>query len=197
MYQHDSELQSYKYDAEDLSYLYEFICECPNPTISDAIKRVVDHWLQTVDSVPQFSEAMRTKLQSTDQELVQICWVLSLNPNTPPSILADLCVGANSSLLERIAQNSQAGASTLAQLSYQAVAEIRIAAASNPNTPIAAILMLIEDDNPDIRFSIAEDPHVPAEALEALTRDDNPYVKMRAEKTLARARIESDILSAR
>ncbi|MDX1988325.1 MAG: hypothetical protein SFV17_16690 [Candidatus Obscuribacter sp.] len=92
-------------------------------------------------------------------------------------------------MLERIAENSNTGAGTLAQLSYQAVAEIRIATA---RTPLASIMMLVTDDNADVRFSIAENPKVPDEALQALTKDDNPYVKMRA-ATLARMEVERNI----
>lgn len=96
-------------------------------------------------------------------------------------------------MLERIAENSNTDAGTLAQLSYQAVAEIRIATASNPTTPLASIMMLVADENPDVRFSIAENPKVPEEALQALAEDGNPYVKMRATTTLARMEVERNI----
>lgn len=186
--------QPEKQEAGDLAYLYNFICECPNPRITEAIQKLVNTWLEhSGGSVPQFSESLKQALDATDDEVVEICWLLSVNPNTPPSVLEDLCLGASSQLLERIAENSNTGASTLAQLSYQAVAEIRIATASNPATPLASIMMMVEDDNPDVRFSIAENPKVPAAALELLTRDDNPYVKMRAEVTLAREAIRRNV----
>jgi hypothetical protein len=188
--------QPNKHDARDLSYLYEFISECPNPRITDAIKKLVDRWLEKADSIPSFSASLKHELETTDDELVEICWLLSINPNTPPSVLQDLCSGASSSLLERIAENSSTGASTLAQLSYQAVAEIRIATASNPSTPLASIMLLVQDDNPDVRFSIAENANVPKEALEALTCDDNPYVKMRAAITLARTELAKNVSMA-
>jgi hypothetical protein len=185
--------QPAKQEAGDLAYLYNFICECPNPRITEAIRKLVDTWLEKSGSVPQFTEPLKQALEASDDEIVEICWLLSINPNTPPSVLEDLCLGASSQLLERIAENSNTGASTLAQLSYQAVAEIRIATASNPATPLASIMMMVADDNPDVRFSIAENPKIPKEALEMLTKDDNPYVKMRAEVTLAREAIRRNV----
>lgn len=182
-----------KVDAGDLSYLYNFICECPNPRITQAIKKLVDHWLEKTTTVPELASAIKEQLKATDEEVVEICWLLAINPNTPPSVLSDLSIGANSSVLERIAENSNTCAGTLAELSYQAVAEIRIATASNPTTPLASIMMLVVDENPDVRFSIAENPKVPAEALEALVCDDNPYVKMRATTTLARIELERNV----
>ncbi|MDX2108014.1 MAG: hypothetical protein SFY67_16575 [Candidatus Melainabacteria bacterium] len=179
-----------KVAADDLSYLYNFICECPNPRIKQAIKVLVDHWLEKTTTVPEIASAIRDQLKVTDEEVVEICWLLAINPNTPPSVLNDLSIGADSSMLERIAENSNTGAGTLAQLSYKAVAEIRIATASNPTTPLASIMMMVTDDNPDVRFSIAENPKVPEEALHALADDDNPYVKMRATSTLARIEVE-------
>lgn len=188
-------VQPAKGDAADLSYLYNFICECPNPKISEAIKLLVDRWLTSVDTIPEFSEAFKRTLEATNDEMIEICWLLSINPNTPPSVLNDLCSGASTGMMERIAENSNTGSSTLAQLSYQAVAEIRIAAAGNPATPMASIMMLVQDENPDVRFSIAENANIPSEALEALKNDDNPYVKMRAEVTLARADIERNVFT--
>ena len=179
-----------KIAADDLSYLYNFICECPNPRITQAINNLVEHWLEKTTTVPELASAIRNQLNATNEEVVEICWLLAINPKTPPSVLNDLSIGVDSSMLERIAENSNTGAGTLAQLSYQAVAEIRIATASNPTTPLASIMMLVTDDNPDLRFSIAEDCRVPDEALQALAEDDNPYVKMRATTTLARIEVE-------
>ena len=188
--------QPRKAHAADLSYLYDFICQCPNPNISVAIKNLVDGWIERATVIPSFSEELKRRLTMTNDELVEICWALAVNPKTPPSVLDELCTGASDSFLERIAEGSNIGASTLAQLSYQAVAEIRIATASNPATPLASIMLLVEDDNPDVRFSIAENSNVPTEALEILARDDNPYIKMRAERTLSRAEIERKLASS-
>lgn len=179
--------------ANDLSYLYNFICECPNPRITQAIKKLVDHWLEKTTSVPELASAIRDQLRATNEEIVEICWLLAINPNTPPSVLDDLSINADSIMLERIAENSNTGAGTLAQLSFQAIAEIRIATASNPTTPLASIMMMVTDDNPDVRFSIAENPKVPEEALQALSDDDNPYIKMRASTTLARIELERNV----
>ena len=190
----EQQKQPDKLAADDLSYLYNFICECPNPRISQAIKKLVDHWLAKTTTVPELASAIRDQLKATEEEVIEICWLLAINPNTPPSVLNDLSIGADSSVLERIAENSNTGAGTLAQLSYQAVAEIRIATASNAATPLASIMMLVTDDNADVRFSIAENPKVPEEALQALTKDDNPYVKMRATTTLARVEVERNVL---
>ncbi|MFN8550726.1 MAG: hypothetical protein U0103_04495 [Candidatus Obscuribacterales bacterium] len=183
-----------KATPEDLSYLYNFICECPNPRITEAIKKLVDHWLEKTTFVPELASAIKNQLQTTNEEEIEICWLLAINPNTPPSVLNDLLTNADNRMLERIAENTNTGAGTLARLSYQAVAEIRIATASNPTTPLASIMMLVTDENPDVRFSIAENPKVPEEALQALTADDNPYVKMRATATLDRMEVERNIL---
>ena len=193
----EQQKQPDKVAADDLSYLYNFICECPNPRITQAIKKLVDHWLEKTTTVPELASAIRDQLKATDEEVVEICWLLAINPNTPPSVLNDLSIGADSNMLERIAENTNTGAGTLAQLSYQAVAEIRIATASNPATPLASIMMLVTDENPDVRFSIAENPKVPEEALQALTDDENPYVRMRAEMTLARINIRRNVFGNR
>jgi hypothetical protein len=193
--QNTTDPQPHKGDATDLSYLYDFISQCPNPLITTAMRKLVDSWLEHADAVPHFSEELKQRLNMTDDEVVEMCWLLAVNPKTPPSVLNDLCSGASDGLLERIAENSNTGPTTLAQLSYQAVAEIRIATASNPTTPLASIMLLVEDDNPDVRFSIAENPNVPTKALEILGRDDNPYVKMRAELTLLRADINKNVFN--
>jgi hypothetical protein len=188
-----SDLHAANQREVDLSYLYDFICECPNPRISDALKKLVDHWLKSPKSVPDFSAILKKSLETTDAEMVEICWRLSINPKTPPSVLQDLCAGASSQQLERIAENSNTGSSTLAELSYQAVAEIRIATAGNSSTPLASIMLLVQDDNPDVRFSIAENPNVPKEAIEALTNDENPYVRLRATITATRAEVARNV----
>lgn len=171
---------------QDLSFLYNFICECPNPTIAEAMKALVKHWLANKGNSPELASLSMLREKLTNEELIEISWLLAINPNTPPSVLEDLCLDATNALLERIAENSRTGHSTLAKLSCQAVAEIRIAAAGNPHTPIASIMLLIEDENADVRYSMAENHSLPVDALKILAQDDNPFVKFRAEKTLHR-----------
>lgn len=187
--------QPVKHDASDLSFLYDFICECPHPPITEALRRLVTDWLAKPNHVKDLPAAIKEQLELTDEESIQVCWLLAVNPTTPPSLLQDLCAGASSELLERIAENKSTYGTTLATLSYQAVAEIRIASASNPNTPLASIMIMVKDDNPDVRFSMAENAAIPNEALQALARDDNPYVKLRAEKTLNRLELERKLTS--
>jgi hypothetical protein len=172
--------------SADLSFLYEFVCECPNPKIADAMKRLVDHWMAHGTETPQLQALCSLKGKLSNEELIEVSWLLAINPNTPPSVLQDLCSDAPTALLERIAENSRTGESTLADLSYQAIAEIRIATAGNSQTPLASIMMLIQDDNPDVRYSMAENSQIPGPALAILAQDDNPFVKFRAEKTIAR-----------
>lgn len=195
MQSQNNNVQPDKADAKDLSYLYGFISQCPNPVISEAMTKLVDGWLTAPGKVPHFSDELKTQLMATNDELLQVGWLLAINPATPPAVLHELSGGSPEGLLERISQDSGTGKSTLAQLSYQAVAEIRIATASNPNTPLASIMLLIKDENPDVRFSIAENPNVPSEALLALTHDDNPYIKMRAGVTLLRTDVEHNVFS--
>ncbi|MBX9724445.1 MAG: hypothetical protein K2X81_23750, partial [Candidatus Obscuribacterales bacterium] len=167
------------------------VSECPNPQISDAMKRLVSSWLAQPTTVPHLPDAINEQLGLTNEELLQVAWLLAINPHTPPSVLEDLCIDGSPQILERIAENRNTWPDTLASLSYQALAEIRIATASNPNTPLASIMILVHDDNPDIIFSMAENPHIPKEALEILSKNDNPYVKFRAERTLKRLELEA------
>jgi hypothetical protein len=183
--------QPTKHDASDLTFLYDFVSECPNPHISEALKKVVAAWLAHPNTIPNLQTEIKKQLDLTNEDLVQVAWLLAINPHTPPSVLEDLCIEGSPEILERIAENRNAWPDTLATLSYQALAEIRIAAAGNPNTPLASIMILINDDNPDIRFSLAENPNIPREAPLILSNNDNPYVKMRAQKTLKRMEIES------
>lgn len=185
--------QPRKLDADDLSFLYDFVSECPDPQITAALQKLVTEWLAKASHSTSLAAAIKGQLGLTNEESVQMCWLLAVNPATPPSLLEDLCSGASSSLLERIAENKSTYGSTLATLSYQAVAEIRIAAAGNAGTPLASIMILVKDNDPDVRFSMAENPDLPNEALLALAMDDNPYVKMRAEKTLSRLTIEDKL----
>lgn len=170
----------------DLSFLYQFVCECPNPKIAAAMRTLVDHWISRHAETPHLDSLRVLKTRLSNEELIEVSWLLAVNPNTPPSVLQELCFEAPTALLERIAENSRAGESTLAELSYQAIAEIRIATAGNAQTPLASIMMLIQDDNPDVRYSMAENSQLPGEALAILATDDNPFVKFRAEKTMAR-----------
>ena len=188
--------QPTKHDASDLSFLYDFVSECPNPSISEALKKLVTQWLSHPGKTAHLTKILKEKLEVSQEDLVQVCWLLAINPYTPPSVLQDLCTGGSSALLERIAENKSSPESTLAKLSVQAVAEIRIAAAGNPSTPLASIMIMVEDDNPDVRFSMAEDANMPAEALEVLRKDNNPYIKLRADKTLARRELERKVLAA-
>jgi hypothetical protein len=182
--------QPEKHEAGDLSFLYDFVSACPNPQITEALQKLVADWLAQPTHATDLPAAIKEQLGLTNEESVEMCWLLAVNPTTPPSLLEDLCAGASSELLERIAENKSTYGSTLSTLSSQAVAEIRVAAASNPNTPLASIMMLVQDDNPDVRYSMAENPSIPHEALQALARDENPYVRMRAEKTLSRLEFE-------
>jgi len=187
--------QPTKYDASDLTFLYDFVSKCPNPLISEAMKKLVTVWLANPKEIPHLPTAIKEQLGLSNEDLVQVAWLLAINPNTPPSVLADLCNEASPQILERIAENQSTWPETLSVLSYQALAEIRIATASNPHTPLASIMVLVNDDNPDIRFSMAENPNIPKEALEILSHNNNPYIQMRAEKTLKRLELE-DILQA-
>ena len=188
-----SSIQPHKHDAEELTFLYDFVSECPNPQISASLKKVVSKWLNQPSKAPQLSLAIRNKLGLTDAQLLEVAWLLAINPHTPPSVLQDLCTEGSPELLERIAENRHSWPSTLACLSYQALAEIRIAAAGNPNTPLASIMIMVRDENPDVRFSMAEDANLPEDALNILAADDNPFVKLRAENTLQRIDIEKKL----
>ena len=175
-----------KSDDDSLSFLYDFVCECPNPRIAAALRSLVDYWLSNRADAPQLASLSSLKEKLSNEELVEVSWLLAVNPNTPPTVLQDLCKEAPTALLERIAENNRTGNSTLADLSYQAIAEIRIATAGNSQTPLASIMLLVKDNDADVRHSMAENHQLPLEVLHVLANDDNPFVKFRAEKTLAR-----------
>ena len=150
------------------------------------MKDLVNHWLANKEALPELSSLSQLREKLTNEELIEISWLLAVNPNTPPSVLEDLCSNAPHALLERIAENSRTGHSMLTARSYQAVAEIRIATAGNPQTPVASIMLMIQDESADLRYSMAENHSLPREALSILADDDNPFVKFRAEKTILR-----------
>ncbi|HEY9790503.1 MAG TPA: hypothetical protein V6D22_08910 [Candidatus Obscuribacterales bacterium] len=173
-----------KLDNRDLSFLYDFVCECPNPRIAAALRSLVDYWLSHSPDEPKLASLSSLQDILSNEELIQVSWLLAVNPKTPPTVLQDLCKEAPTALLEKITENSRSGSS--ADLPYQAIAEIRIATAGNTQTPLASIMLLVKDDDADVRYSMAENHKLPAEALHLLAHDDNPFVKYRAEKTLSR-----------
>jgi hypothetical protein len=172
--------------AEAMSFLNKFVCECPNEQISKAIDALVTYWLANDTDAPRLDALAQIKNKLSNDEIVQVSWLLAINPNTPPSILQDLCCDAEVGVAHRIAENSAKGYAAIADTSYQAIAEIRIASAANKRTPMASILLLVKDESLDLRYSLAENHSLPVEALQILAQDDNPFVKFRAEKTIDR-----------
>ena len=67
--------------------------------------------------------------------------------------------------------------------------DLKIAAADQMGTPLAMLLLLAEDENADIRLALAENHNISRDVLLKLSEDENPYVAYRANKTLARLRI--------
>ena len=173
-------------NSYDLSFLYDFSCDCPDARIADALKGLVARWLLPDGRIPHFLGLVERELHLSGAEAAHVRWLLALNPNTPPAILDELYGEGVSTVLERLAENSRTSRDTLSKLACHALVDIRIAAAGNINMPIASIMILTVDDSVDVRVSLAENHNVPIAALEVLASDDNPYVKFRAEKTLAR-----------
>lgn len=169
-----------------LAYLYNFVCDCPDPVIRTTIEALVDHWLSNPESLPGIDSLKQLEIVLNQEEQLQVSWLLAMNPNTPASVLQDLCKDAHPHLLERIAENTRTSSSTLSDLACQGFAEVRIAAAGNANTPLACIMILIEDSDVDVRYSLAENHHLNKTALDALADDANAFVKFRAEKTISR-----------
>ncbi len=183
--------QPTKHEASDLTFLYNFVSECPYPEISVSMKTLVTDWLEHPAGIPDLPTAIEEQLGLSNEELLQIAWLLAINPRTPPSVLADLCTEFSPVILERIADKNSSWPDTLATLSYQALAEIRIATASNPSTPLASIMSLVNDDNSDVNLSMASNQNIPKEALEMLSRNINPCVKLGAVETLKRLELDS------
>ena len=108
--------QPIKHEASDLTFLYDFVSECPNPSISEAIKKLVAGWLADPTKVPHLPTAIKAQLALTNEELVQVGW-RRINPLTTPSVLEDLCTKGSAEILEQIAENRNTCASTLGSLS--------------------------------------------------------------------------------
>lgn len=119
-------------------------------------------------------------------DATKIPWLVAVNPQTPPAVLAALAREAATSLLERIAENPRTAPDTLSDLAMHREAEVRAAVAENQNTPEDSLWRLVRDESPDVRYVLAENYHLPIDILELLARDDNPYVAFRARKTLNR-----------
>ncbi len=172
----------------ELTFLHDFVCECPDPSIRTTIRALVDLWLSRPTSTPHLDSLSQLQVVLNSEDWLHISWLLAINPNTPASVLQDLCSEGSPQLLERIAENGRTSPSTLTTLSCQAYAEVRIAAASNPNTPLASIMVLINDLDADVRYSLAENHQLDKSALDFLSHDENAFVKFRAEKTISRLR---------
>jgi hypothetical protein len=54
------------------------------------------------------------------------------------------------------------------------------------NASLKTMWKLTRDPSADVRMRLAESYTVPLAVLRVLNTDENPYVKLRAEKTLAR-----------
>jgi hypothetical protein len=169
----------------ELHILYNSLADYENTNIVQAIKLLVEEWLNTED-LPHFIGVIRQNLGLNDAEIKLACWLFALNPNTPPSVLQDLCTGAPVSLLERIAENKNVSSSTLALLARASAADVRIAAGSNSHASLSTIAHLVQDADSNVRFSLAENHNLSKKVLQFLSSDENPYVRCRAETTMAR-----------
>ena len=80
----------------------------------------------------------------------------------------------------------------LAELATSRHIEVREAIADNPATPYGILLSLALGDSVDLRYYMAENHNLPEGILLILMEDDNPYVADRADRTMARLRLEGE-----
>lgn len=89
-----------------------------------------------------------------------------------------------------LVQKEETPATILAELATSRHIEVREAIADNPATPYGILLSLALGDSVDLRYYMAENHNLPEGILLILMEDDNPYVADRADRTMARLKLE-------
>lgn len=164
----------------DEKFPYRFLLRWTWPDHIDRyIRRLMWAWLneQSTDQEPGQS--------ATDYVAAHLFWLIAVSPETPGAVLDALAATCSVSFQERIAENKNTWASTLAKLAQSEAPRVRIAVAENPNTPAATMLQLSLDENADIRYAVADNCNQAVTILESLTNDDNAHVASRSRRSLA------------
>ncbi|MBS1953465.1 MAG: hypothetical protein JST89_04740 [Cyanobacteria bacterium SZAS-4] len=164
----------------DEKFPYRFLLRWTWPEHIDRyIRRLMWAWLQE-----QGSNDI-DDISSTDCVATHLFWLIAVSPETPGAVLDALSNTGSASFLERIAENKNTWASTLAKLALNDSTKVKVAVAENPNTPAATMLQLSLDENVDIRYAVADNCNQAVTILESLANDDNCHVAARSKRTLA------------
>ncbi len=134
-------------------------------------------------------------ISATDCVATHLFWLIAVSPETPGAVLDALSNSGSASFLERIAENKNTWASTLAKLAAGDSTNVKVAVAENSNTPAATMLQLSLDENVDIRYAVADNCNQAVTILESLSNDENCHVAARSKRTLAQMnRVEPAVL---
>lgn len=164
----------------DEKFPYRFLLRWTWPDHIDRyIRRLMWAWLQEQNS------GRSDDVQATDYVAAHLFWLIAVSPETPGAVLDALVATSSASFLERIAENQNTWASTLARLAQSDSTRVRTAVAENPNAPAATMLQLSLDDNADVRYAVADNCNQAVTILESLTNDENAHVAARSRRTLA------------
>ena len=126
------------------------------------------------------------EIAETDYLAARLSWLISVYPETNPTILHTFAQQQPAAFLQRIAENPSTLPKTLTCLSDSSSPQVRSAVAENINTDEAVLRKLAKDESVDVRYTMAENHNLDPSILELLSNDDNCYVANRAHKTLSR-----------
>jgi len=164
----------------DEKFPYRFLLRWTWPEhIERYLRRLMWAWLQ------EQGDESSDDISSTDYVAAHLFWLIAVSPETPGAVLDALSNTGSASFLERIAENRNTWASTLAKLAMSDSQNVKVAVAENPNTPAATMLQLSLDENVDIRYAVADNCNQAVTILESLSNDDNCHVAARSKRTLA------------
>ena len=131
-------------------------------------------------------ELDNNEVAETDYLAARLSWLISVYPDSNPTILHTFAQQQPTAFLQRIAENPSALPKTLACLSENPNSQVRSAVAENPNTDKDVLRKLALDESVDVRYTMAENHNLNSSILELLCEDENCYVVNRARKTLSR-----------
>lgn len=164
----------------DEKFPYRFLLRWTWPEHIDRyIRRLMWAWLNEQNTGEDQA------VSATDYVAAHLFWLIVVSPETPGAVLDALASTCSVSFQERIAENKNTWASTLAKLAQSDSPRVRIAVAENPNAPAATMLQLSLDENADIRYAVADNCHQAVTILESLSNDENAHVAARSKRSLA------------
>ena len=100
------------------------------------------------------------------------------NPSTPPELLIKLADDEYYGMREIVAGNPSTPPELLIKLADDKYSIIRMIVAKNPSTPLELIVQLASDEDGHVRRAVAGNPSTPPELLIKLANDEHNLVKM-------------------